>query len=484
MFMRSFTYILCLISIQLSAQTGIIWSEPIMISDETTGYDHPRISLNGDEGAVVIWGNEGDMYFSRQEGISFTTPLMLNSPETSISTFSWAGPDIASKGDTIYIVFKEEPEDLARIYCISSYDGGITFNTPKIVDGMIGDHYSRFPSVTVSDDGNPIVAFMKLDTFFLDPKYVVVTSDNFGNSFTMDVTASIFSGGEVCDCCPVGITAKGNYVATLYRDNLDNLRNSWAGISTDGGNSFENGIQIDQTDWTVFACPASGPDGVIIGDNLYSVFMSSGEGDSRVYYSTSSLTELTDEPDMRVSPEFEGLSVQNYPRIASYGNAVAMVWKQVENSKATIPISFTNDINNGFPPDYDTIAYLDFYGLENADVAVSSNKVHVVWQDNYNNAVMYREGAYVDPVLVEEVFLENDIKVFPNPSSSIITITSKIGISSVNLNDIQNRKVKNIVGGGNNNLLMPVSELASGIYFLIVIDINGATITKKVIIEK
>ncbi len=483
MFMRSFTYILCLISLQLSAQTGIIWSEPIMISDETTGYDHPRISLNGDEGALVIWGNEGDMYFSRQEGISFTTPLMLNSPETSISTFSWAGPDIASKGDTIYIVFKEEPEDMARIYCVASYDGGITFDTLEIVDGMIGDHYSRFPSVTVKEDGNPAIAFMKLNTSFLDPKYVVVTSDDFGNSFNMDVTASNFSGGEVCDCCPVGITANDNYVATLYRDNLDNLRNSWAGISTDGGNSFENGIQIDQTDWTVFACPASGPDGVIIGDNLYSVFMSSGEGDSRVYYSTSSLTELTDEPDKRVSPEFEGLSVQNYPRIASYGNAVAMVWKQVENSKATIPISFTNDINNGFPPDYDTIAYLDFYGLENADVAVSSNKVHVVWQDNYSNAVMYREGTYVEPVLLEEITTQNEIKVFPNPAETAFNINSEIGLATIRLYDVQQRLVKNLDLNGNKIVNIPINKLTSGIFFIEIKDVNGAVQTEKIIIQ-
>ncbi|MBK7568714.1 MAG: T9SS type A sorting domain-containing protein [Bacteroidetes bacterium] len=481
--MRSFTYILCLISIQLSAQTGIIWSEPIMISDETTGYDHPRIALTGDDGAVVIWGNEGDMYFSRQEGISFTTPLMLNSPETSISTFSWAGPDIASKGDTIYIVFKEEPEDMARIYCVASYDGGITFDTLEIVDGMIGDHYSRFPSVTVKEDGNPAIAFMKLNTSFLDPKYVVVTSDDFGNSFNMDVTASNFSGGEVCDCCPVGITAKDNYVVTLYRDNLDNLRNSWAGISTDGGISFENGIQIDQTDWTVFACPASGPDGVIIGDNLYSVFMSAGEGDSRVYFSTSSLTEFTDEPDMRVSPEFEGLSVQNYPRIASFGNAVAMVWKQVENSKATIPISFTNDINNGFPPDYDTIAYLDFYGLENADVAVSSNKVHVVWQDNYSNAVMYREGTYVEPVLLEEATTQNVIKVFPNPAESAFNINSEIGLETIRLYDAQQGIVKNLDLNGNKIVNIPINKLTPGLFLIVIKDVNGAVHTEKIIIQ-
>ena len=481
--MRSLFYLLFLIPMGLSAQTDILWSDPIMISSESTGYDHPRISLNGDENAVVLWGNEGDMYFSRQEGISFTTPLMLNSPETSISTFSWAGPDIASKGDTIYIVFKEEPEDMARIYCITSYDGGITFDTLEIVDGMIGDHYSRFPSVTVDEAGNPIIAFMKLDTFFLDPKYVVVTSDDLGNSFNMDVTASNFSGGEVCDCCPVGITSNENYVSTLYRDNLDNLRNSWAGISIDGGNSFTSGIQIDQTDWTVFACPASGPDGVIIDDNLYSVFMSAGEGDTRVYFSTSSLIDMTDEPDIRVSAEIEGLSIQNYPRIANKGNAVAIVWKQIANGNSIIPISFTNDITNGLPTDYDTIASLEFYGLENADVAVSSNKVHVVWQDNYNNAVMYREGTYVEPVLLEEAIIQYEINVFPNPAESAFNISSEIGLKTISLYNAQQHVVKKLNLNGDKIVNVPINKLTPGLFLIEIMDVNSVIHTEKIIIQ-
>jgi len=454
-----------------------------MVSDGLSGYNHPRIVLDGDENPVVIWGNDEDTHLSRKVGVYFTAPLMLDPMGMSIFSASWAGPDIAAKGDTMFVVFKENPEDAAPVYCLASYNGGETFSEPVIVDGMIGANVSRFPSVTVDADGNPLVAFMKLDADFLNAQYVVAKSDDYGASFNMDVIASGYSGGEVCDCCPVGITSSDNFVTTLFRDNLDNLRNSWAGISADGGNTFDTGFQIDQTDWTVFACPASGPDGVIINDNLYTVFMSAGEGDLRVYWTASSLTDFTDETDKRVSAEIEGLSVQNYPRIANYGKAVAIVWKQVENANSLIPISFTNDINVGFPLDYDTVANLDFYGLENADVAVSSNKVHVVWQDNYNDAVMYREGLYVEPVAVNQVVVENDIIVFPNPTGSFINISSKIEISTAIFYDIHNRQVKNIINGGKTVFSIPVNELASGIYFLEVIDINGALHMEKVIVK-
>lgn len=481
--MRSLIYILLSFPLPLIAQTGINWNDPIIVSDEMTGYSHPRIVLDGNENAVVIWGDDEDVHISRQEGMYFSAAQMLDPMGMSIFTASWAGPDIASKGDTIYVVFKENPEDSEPIYCITSFDGGITFFDPVIVDGMLGDDVSRFPSVAVDEDGNPIIAFMKLNADFLDAQYVVATSNDFGNSFNMDVLTSGFSGGEVCDCCPAGITAKDNYVVSLYRDNLDNLRNTWAGISDNNGISFENGIQIDQTDWTVFACPASGPDGVIIGDNLYSVFMSAGEGDSRIFLSTTSLTDLTDEPDQRISPEIEGLSIQNYPRIASYGKAVAIVWKQVANANSTIPISFTNDINIGFPPDYDTIAHLDLYGLENADVAVSSNKVHVVWQDNYSNAVFYREGVYQDPVQTSDIIKKNNFQIFPNPAVNQIAVKSADDLTHIAIYNVQNICVKNMSTDGKNLITINLNDLNRGIYFIEITNIFGESLIKKIVLQ-
>ncbi len=470
-------------SYNLSAQSGIIWEAPVTVTDGLTGHYHPRIVLDADENAVVIWGNDEDSYLARQVGMYFAPPMQLDPPEMSIFSASWAGPDIAAKGDTMYVVFKENPEDIAPIYCLSSYNGGVTFSAPVIVDGMIGDNVSRFPSVTVDEDGNPIIAFMKLDSDFLNPQYVVATSDDYGITFNMDVIASSYSGGEVCDCCPAGIAANENYIATLFRDNLDYLRNNWAGISTNNGISFDNGIQIDQTNWTIPACPASGPDGVINNDTLYSVFMSAGEGSSRVYFSTSSLIENTDEPDKRLTEEFEGLSIQNYPRIANFGNAIAIVWKQNANTTSEIPLLFTDNISNGFPTNYDTVAYLDFYGLENADVAVSSTKVHIVWQDNYTDAVMYREGIYFQPVTVQEHELENTIQVFPNPASTEINIESKIGLSSVCIYDIQNRIVKNVLFNGNKTANISLNEIIAGLYLIEMIDINGVKKTGKIVIK-
>lgn len=435
--MNRLLFLFLLSGLKCFSQSNIIWDEPVVVSEAGTGYYHPRIGLDANSNPVVIWGFNEQVYFAKWDITDFTSPVVLNPMEISVFATSWAGPDLATHGDTIYVVYKANPEDLERIYLIHSYDGGVNFSEPVIVDAMLGDDISRFPSVTANSEGQPLVSFMKLNSSFGEPRYVISKSNDGGNTFEMDVPASDFSGGEVCDCCPAGIIANENYVVNLYRDNLDNLRNTWAGISSDGGEMFMNGLQIDQTNWIVNACPSSGPDGIIIGDSLYTVFMSAGNGTNRIYFSGASLTGLSDGEDIRLKNDFDGLMVQNYPRIANYGDAAAVVWKQNANSSSEIPLLFTKDISNGFPADYDTVAFMDIYGLENADVAVSSDAVHVVWQNSSTDQVLYRKGIYENP----DIIIENDkttgaqLRIIPNPShnESVISIDGISQIESIRI---------------------------------------------------
>ena len=138
------------------------------------------------------------------------------------------------------------------------------------------------------------MAFMKFDPGFSKARYVVARSTDFGNSFLPDVPASRYSGGDVCDCCPASLITSGNTAAMLYRDNLNNLRSMWAGVSTDNCQTFPTGMSTDHTNWMINACPSSGPDGIIIGDSLYSVFMSGVTGDARCYLNAASLEETSD----------------------------------------------------------------------------------------------------------------------------------------------------------------------------------------------
>ncbi len=409
---KSLTFLLVLLQHLALAQGGISWSAPIDIAAASFGNLHPRISVDGAGNPLVIWGNNSvnKVYFSRWENGGFTMPVALNPPSIPVFTASWASPDLAASGDTVYVVYKHTPEDVNHIYTVHSYDGGASFSAPVRVD-YVADSVSRFPAIATDADGNPVVAFMKFNPGFSKARYVVARSADHGLTFMPDVPASGYSGGQVCDCCPATVTTSGQTAAVLYRDNLDDLRNSWAGISQDGGNSFPGGIQVDKTNWTINACPSSGPDGVIVGDSLYSVFMSAASGKTLCYFSKASLLGLQASSSVPLTGVFAGLSQQNYPRIASSDNAAAIVWQQQVDGDSQVGLYFTKNISAGLTTNYQVVATNN---VANVDLALHQGLIYLVWENEQTGKVQFRKGTYSTSSVVQ-LPQPGRLEVYPNP---------------------------------------------------------------------
>ncbi len=475
------------------AQTGIQWGSAVNVAASSFGNYHPRLAADGAGNVMVLWGKggAGEAYFSKWNGTAFTNPILLNPPTLPVFTASWAGPDIAASGDSVYVVVKQTPEMMNHIYMIHSYDGGNTFSAPVQVDN-IGSDVSRFPAVTTDDAGNPLVAFMKFDSTFLNARYVVTASQDGGNTFSPDMQASGFSGGTVCDCCPATIVSSGNTVATLYRDNLNNVRNMWAGISDDNGNSFGGGIQLDNTNWMIMSCPSSGPEGVIINDTLCAVFMSQASGTALSYYSKSVISSLTRGASIPLTGAMPGLTQQNYPRIDHDGNEVAIAWRQTVNNAARVCVKYMNDITNGIAPAADTIASASNNLIANTDILVRQGTVHVVWQDDNAGTVRYRKGVFPVGIAQNEIS-KAEIEVFPNPFEDRFNVyftrpgateagglMFKVGknmrmiISDVIGNPVAEKKVFEFP------FAFDATDLANGMYLLKIIS-DEKTIIKKII---
>lgn len=455
-----------------AAQTSITWTAGMNIAANSYGNMHPRIATDANENPVVIWGRLSDqsLFISRWNGTAFTMPMKVNPPWMTIATQTWQGPHIASMGDTVYVVMKRTPEapDTNHIYIVRSTDGGMTFSAPIQVDN-IADSVSRFPTLTVDDNGNPIVGFMKFDPFFGDARWVVARSTDLGNTFSTDVKASGWSasGATVCDCCPGAIACSGNTVAMLYRDNNSNIRDAWAGISTNAANSFLSGMAIDQQNWMLMMCPSSGPDGEIIGDTLYSVFMNGASGMNLVYLSKASVSSITGAAGIPLTGVFTGLTQQNYPRIAYSGNALAVVWKQIVNGTDQLALQFTNNLANGLSAGFDTV---DLANITNADVALANGKIFVVWQDNGSGTVKFRSGTFTSTTGIPEA-QQNLFSIFPNPSSGLLTIhlASKSAGSQISITDVSGKNIflKNI-SSGQSNLEVSTKAWGDGMYFITV----------------
>ncbi len=425
---KSLLIFLCCISITAFAQNDITWNMGMNLANNTYSNMHPRMSLDGDGNPLVVWGRMSDqaVFFSRWNGTAFTTPVKLNPSWLSVATASWMGPDIASHGDTVYVVVKRTPEasDTNHIFIFTSFNGGVSFNNPVEL-AIIGDSLSRFHTVTTDATGKPIVAYMKFNSSFGDSRWVVTKSTDYGTNFSIDKKASGWAGSaEVCDCCPGALVSEGNTCAMLYRNNNNNIRDTWTGISSNNASTFTTGFALENHNWMQMSCPSSGPDGVIIGDTLYSIFMNGAIGGFRVYISKSLVSNNTLVSTIGITGSIPGLSQQNYPRIASDGYAMAIVWKQSVSGVAQLPVLFTNDITTGFPAAYDTV---DLGDITNADVALGNGKIFVVWQDDNAGTVKYRSGTYTSSTtgLAPLVSEENSLfELYPNPVVGELNIIS------------------------------------------------------------
>ncbi len=466
------------------AQSQILWSAEKNVAPAASGNNHPRMVLSRNGSPMVVWNHASRCMFSRWNGSAFASPVMLNPAAISVAGADWMGPDIAAHGDTVYVVFKQTPEASsdAHVYCARSLDAGLTFSAPVQVDN-IKDSISRFPTVTTDVNGHPIVGFMKFDASFNDSRWAVARSDDFGATFSTDVKASGWSepGALICDCCPGALACSANTVAMLYRDNKSNLRDTWAGISTDNGSSFTHGLDIDQQGWQIFSCPSTGPDGVILGDTLYSTFMNGASGKSLVYFSKTAVAAQNGSAGTPLTGNFSGLSLQNFPRIAGEGNALAVAWVQMVSGAKQCVLKFTNKKASGFAAKYDTIALAN---AVNCDVALGNGKIFVVWQDGNTGTMKYRSGAYVNTSAVAEPAAENGLFVFPNPSNGLVQLQSDAVIDKVVVLDMLGRVVYEAAPGINRIelALAGSSQVSTGV-FLVTVTAGGKTVLRKVVVS-
>ena len=380
------------------SQSIIGWQAPYPVAGRVYGNLHPRIKLDKLHNPMVVWGDEnGKAWFAKWGGEAFSQPVSIGPTSAEAFATSWAGPDIAAHGDTVYITYKEIPEETSHIYIKHSYDGGINFSAPALVDDG-NDFISRFPTITTDEAGNPYISYMKVSKGYDAARYVVAKSLDLGESFLRDTTGSIQSGANVCECSPASLVVSGNAAVLLYRNNSSGLRNIWGGISMNACTAFRNSLQLDSTSYYPATCPASGPHGVIVGDTLYSVYMS-GIGEKGLVYlsklslSTSAITT------MPLTGPVTGVVSQNFPRISGNGIAEAIVWTQTVGGNNQVCLSFTGELTNGFPQLYDTVAE---GVMINADVAIGGGFIYVVWEDHVNRCVMFRRGVYYKKKTVTE----------------------------------------------------------------------------------
>lgn len=467
---------LSVLSLHSKAQY-INWSSPVSVAAGSTyGNIYPRIALTENDNPIVIWGNgvADKIYSAKWNGSDFDMPVTLNPIGLTPFVATWAGAEIASSGDTVFVTFSTDLSEEGKIYTVRSLNGGLSFEDTVRVD-QIGINVPRFPTVAVGTGGNPVVAFMQLDENFLNGEYTVARSMNGGTSYMPSIVASLGVAGEVCDCCPAKIVTEGNRHVLTYRNNENNIRNMWASFSTDGSASYPVSSEIDPTDWMVMSCPSSGPSNMIAGDSLISTWMSDG----KVYLGTTNLTDQQNGIQKELFPGSSG--TQNYPVIAGKGDTMAVVWQGYAGPQEVFfSYSFTGAAGLGLTIDTLTA---DITGSQlRPDLKYANGKFYLVYSHGQDvkymtaeigNAAGQSENANSPALTMYTTELNGaaQIKVkSPVQSAASVRIFNALGESIMRVH-IQ-------LNSGVNTIAVPAG-IKKGIYFVELQTSDGAVYTAK-----
>ena len=196
------------------AQNGIYWSPPIEVASPLFDDKSPRIALFDDGSPAVIWGKGSTIYFSRMEGSNFTTPFEINTNGVSPDIYGFGGIDLAIFENKIFIVYEDF---VTGVHLVCSHDGGQTFELPVSVFDPPAGEWATLPSVGTDDLGNPLVSVLRELTNETQARYVMMRSNDGGQTFGPPVVASEPADGEyVCECCPSTIYSKGDDVFLVF----------------------------------------------------------------------------------------------------------------------------------------------------------------------------------------------------------------------------------------------------------------------------
>jgi hypothetical protein len=458
----------CLLSLSLFAQApSLVWSNPVTVTTGSQwGNSWPRIALTDNSVPVVMWGSTAnkEIFVSRMNGGSFSTPVPIVPSSMDAFVGNWAGPDIGTSGDTVFVAFKQSPETTGGTYIRRSLDGGQTFSDTVSI-GSFGTDVTRFPAIEVESGGNPIVAFMRFDSNFADPRYEVARSSDGGQTFDLAVEGSNSSPGEICDCCPTDIFSSGSTVLLPFRNNILNIRDTWMAISTNAALSFDTVIQMDNSNWGINGCPSQGPDVTLVGDTAVCVWMTESFGDGQAWISTLDMNTYV----MSSSQQIASVTGQQQrPRIVSSNNTVGMVWEDQRSGDFDAYIAFSTTGPSGLLSNVENVIDATSGDQTNPDITFADGVFHIIWRDVNSNSVMYRTATVINPLSITQQNPIDALQVYPNPSTSNITVELPVDAT-------QGTVVTLINSSGRVVLVEPVSQakfkletevFAAGVYIL------------------
>lgn len=455
------------------AQTviDIVWDDPIAVSVEAQDNNRPRIALTQEGNPIVLWGQDSgnQLHLARWVAPGFESVSGFLPAGIEAFTSVWAGPELDANGGVVAVVFKRYPEDVNGAYYIQSLDGGLTWSDTLQVDFALGSGFqSRFPSVALDSSGEAAVSLMTFEGNYLDPTYEVAMGSD-GNAVFSELqnTSTAFFDGEACDCCMAEMLHQGDDVIQLYRNNIGNIREIRAVRSSDNGSEFDQSFECDQTQTYSNVCFSSGPSGVFWNNMLLTAFRANVEDGVRAYVSLNDLDSGVLEQSVPIDADVASNVSQNNVKSATNGVFLATAWEEIRTTSTNVLLALGTSVG-GLTSAHDTVNVVHQGRQINPDIAMDDTHIHMVWQDNELDVVMYRRGFL--PVTFQVGSEErNSMILYPNPCANYLTIEGlQLNEEYASMFSVLGKEMKcNVLQTSVNSVSIDTSGLTAGVWVLV-----------------
>ena len=407
--------VLCFSLSSVFAQPTMTWDSPIDVSSQEFGNRCIRIALNQAGNPMVLHGKTGDnagLYLSIMEDGIFGDPIQIVSETNIYLVGESEGPRMAVYENRVAVSYQIFGEWATGGHVVISEDDGYTWGEPyAIAPTATEDHF--MPHVAFNDEGLPWVA-VKLGVNPTEEGILHFNTDL--DAFDPAISGSTATPG-VCECCPSNAFGYEGMYYNVVRTNGDNLRDFWITTSSDGVN-WDNAIDIDETDWVINACPASGTSSTVMEDGtLISAYMAAPNG-SRVYWSSTNLSAFTFLETGQIDPG--NTSSENHPSISSSGDWLVAAWER-NSGGYNVMVA----ISDAGPQALEMSVMSVTEGLSGHNrypsVVYDGEYIHLAYQNAMNGVVHYLKGEISGTSKVEGVeFKENPWTITAHESGWIL----------------------------------------------------------------
>ena len=326
--------ILSLLSFSFS-QTEYIFSNNTQITDSSNDQKFPEMIINDNIihlTWVSIYGNTNNIMYSKSQdfGETFSEPIQVNYFNNNIVASGQSGPKIEAFNGNIFITYIDDRTGSWSPYLNVSYDNGLTWQEEIMMSDT--PDLNGYQDFEVDSNGNLHLVYYNYaaNNHLEDVRYRFAEVNDNDWNFNPSIPMRIVNNQmEPCDCCQpdLEIDQNGNvYVA--YRNNVQNLRDTYLSVKRFNEDAFYENYQVSNFQDFIPYCPSSGPNIDIKEDEIavaYTIY-----DNNKIYTSISDLDALDFSDFINISVSN---SQQNYPYISLDEN-ILVVWADYINSNS------------------------------------------------------------------------------------------------------------------------------------------------------